>query len=141
MRGQGVGLDQEEKEEDLEVGVRVLKKRRRRQRRGWVFEENVDDDIEEGPGLLETPFFLSKIFLKLSQFMSKPCKSHLVVVHVLLRYLKSSPGQDIFLTIVTDFQILAFPDSDWGACLDTCRSIIGFCIFLGNSLVSWKPKK
>lgn len=38
-------------------------------------------------------------------------------------------------------QLIAYCDSDWAAYPMTRRSITGFCIKLGNSLVSWKLKK
>ncbi|GMI70517.1 hypothetical protein HRI_000720900 [Hibiscus trionum] len=38
-------------------------------------------------------------------------------------------------------QLSGFVDSNYGACPDTRRSVTGFCVFLGNNLVSWKAKK
>ncbi|KAK1425214.1 hypothetical protein QVD17_20561 [Tagetes erecta] len=34
-----------------------------------------------------------------------------------------------------------YSDSDWGKCLATRRSVSGYCVYLGNTLVSWKSKK
>lgn len=56
---------------------------------------------------------------KLSQFIDKPCKSHLTAAHHLLRYLMSSPGQGIILKPTTNFKLSAFADSNWVSCLDT----------------------
>ena len=78
---------------------------------------------------------------KLSQFVSKPYTEHMADVNLLLRYLKHTPGQGILFKSTSDCNVHAYVDADWGSYMDTHRSTTGFCIFLGNSLVSWKAKR
>ncbi|KAJ0591220.1 putative RNA-directed DNA polymerase [Helianthus annuus] len=77
----------------------------------------------------------------LSQYMHKPGQAHLDIALRLLRYLKQSPGMGIVFRKTGNFDISAYVDSDWAKCLLTRKSITGYGIFLGNSLVSWKSKK
>ncbi|XP_047255214.1 uncharacterized mitochondrial protein AtMg00810-like [Capsicum annuum] len=72
---------------------------------------------------------------QVSQFMQALRHLYLVVVRRIIRYLRgtSNSGSPIRLN--------AFSDSDWAGCSDTRRSVIGWCMFLGESLISWKSKK
>ncbi|KAJ0469227.1 putative RNA-directed DNA polymerase [Helianthus annuus] len=77
----------------------------------------------------------------LSQFVSDPRKEHMEAVTRILRYLKATPGQGIYIPKHDGFQLVAYCDADWLGCLTTRRSRTGYILILGGSPVSWKTKK
>ncbi|KAJ0558902.1 putative RNA-directed DNA polymerase [Helianthus annuus] len=77
----------------------------------------------------------------LSQFMHAPNSGHLDIALRLLKYLKLSPGKGVMFKRANVFCVKGYVDSDWAKCLATRKSVTGYCIFLGNCVVSWKSKK
>ncbi|GJT32189.1 kinase RLK-Pelle-LRR-XI-1 family protein [Tanacetum coccineum] len=57
------------------------------------------------------------------------------------RFLKGSPGQGILLKSMCDLQLRGWCDADWAGCPLTRRSLTGWVVYLGDSLISWKTKK
>lgn len=78
---------------------------------------------------------------QLSQFTNTPTTLHHDSAIRILRYIKSSPALGLFFPSNSHLQLKGFCDSDWATCPDSRKSISGFCIFLGESLISWKSKK
>nr|XP_043639314.1 uncharacterized mitochondrial protein AtMg00810-like [Erigeron canadensis] len=77
----------------------------------------------------------------LSQFMHKPLKSHIKIALRVLRYLKGLPGLGVHIVKNPKLSLETFVDANLAKCVVTRKSVIGFCLFLNGSLVSWKSKK
>lgn len=77
----------------------------------------------------------------LSQYMHAPLESYLDAALRVLRFLKGSPGNGVQINKNGSLKLRAYADSDWARCPVTRKSVSGYCVFLGDSLVTWKSKK
>lgn len=120
-------------------------------------EINVKYGCEDGAALLDPTMYrkivgslvylivirpnISYVVQLKSQFVSDPRQLHLSVVHRVIRYLQSTPTMGLSYLTDSPLQLQAFSDANYAGCKDTRRLTIGYCIFLGTSLLSWKSKK
>ena len=77
----------------------------------------------------------------LSQFVSAPTSVHYAHLLRVLRYLRATPGRGLFFSSRSSLQLSAFSDATWASDPSDRRSVTGFCLFLGSSLLTWKSKK
>lgn len=73
--------------------------------------------------------------------MHAPRDVHDTMLKRILRYIKGTLDLGIRLSPITNAIVTAYSDADWAGCPDTRRSTSGFCVFLGDSLVSWSSKR
>ncbi|KAK6162342.1 hypothetical protein DH2020_002183 [Rehmannia glutinosa] len=78
---------------------------------------------------------------KPSQFMQHPLDTHWKTVKRVLRYLAATPTFGLFIMKTPTLQITGYSDSDWATNIDDRKFITGFCVYLGDNLVSWCSKK
>jgi len=91
--------------------------------------------------LVNTRPDISFVVQFLSQFVQAPAKSHHQAIQRILRYLKNSKAQGIFYYKNSIIHLKAFSDSDWASYSITGGSNTGYCIYLKDSLISWRTKK
>ncbi|XP_023640612.1 uncharacterized protein LOC111831153 isoform X3 [Capsella rubella] len=83
-------------------------------------------------------------------YMHDPRIPHMNALKRIIRYLQGTKAHGLqlyrgsinTLTAYSDVNNLtAYSDADWGGCPDTRRSTSGYCVFLGQNLVSWSAKR
>nr|CAE05417.1 OSJNBa0035I04.5 [Oryza sativa Japonica Group]CAE05956.3 OSJNBb0088C09.15 [Oryza sativa Japonica Group] len=75
------------------------------------------------------------------RFMHDPHEPHLALVKRIMRYIKGSLSAGLHIGTGPVGSLTAYSDADWAGCPDSRRSTSGYCIFLGDNLVSWSSKR
>ena len=65
----------------------------------------------------------------------------MAAVRRIIRYVQGTSTRGLFFPAGNSTRLAAYSDADWAGCADTRRSITGWCVFLGDALISWKSKK
>ena len=59
----------------------------------------------------------------------------------ILRYIKGILGQGVLYENRGHTHIVGYCDANWAGSPTDRRSTLGYCVFIGNNLISWKSKK
>ena len=78
---------------------------------------------------------------KVCQFMQNPLEPHWKAVKRILRYLSGTSSFGLHFRPTSTLSLTGFSDSDWGSDMDDRKSTSGYCIYLGDNLISWSSKK
>ncbi|KAL1205729.1 Retrovirus-related Pol polyprotein from transposon RE2 [Cardamine amara subsp. amara] len=78
---------------------------------------------------------------QVSQHMKEPSVHHWNMVERILRYIKGSPGQGVWMGKNDSTEIVGYCDADYAGDTMDRRSTTGYCTFIGGNLVTWKSKK
>ena len=65
----------------------------------------------------------------------------MTLVKRILRYVKGTLTSGLHIGAGPIDTLTAYTDADWAGCPDSRRSTSGYCVFLGDTLVSWSSKR
>ncbi|KAJ0433139.1 putative RNA-directed DNA polymerase [Helianthus annuus] len=71
-------------------------------------------------------------------FVTAPTSVHWGAVLRILRYLRGTQFQSLLFPSTSSLELRAYSDADWDSDPNDCKSTTGFCVFLVDSLISWK---
>jgi hypothetical protein len=72
--------------------------------------------------------------------MHDPRLPHYNHVKCILLYLKGTLDHGLHINSTSPTYLTSYSDADWVGCPDTRPSTYGYCVFLGNNLISWSSK-
>ncbi|GJS65709.1 ribonuclease H-like domain-containing protein [Tanacetum coccineum] len=74
-------------------------------------------------------------------YMHDPRAPHFTALKRILRYVRGTLTFGLQIHASTTAQLTAYTDADWAGCPVTRRSSSGYCVFLGDNLLSWCGKR
>ncbi|CAJ2635631.1 unnamed protein product [Trifolium pratense] len=84
---------------------------------------------------------ISYIVQQVCLFMHDPKTQHMSALKRIIRYIHGTLDFGLHLYPSSVSKLVSYTDADWTGCLDTRRSTSGYCVYLGDNLISWSAKR
>lgn len=73
--------------------------------------------------------------------MHAPRTEHMLALKCILHHVQGTLHFGLHLSPSYITKLISYTNADWGGCPDTRRSTSGYCVFLGDNLISWSSKR
>ncbi|XP_071692048.1 uncharacterized mitochondrial protein AtMg00810-like [Rutidosis leptorrhynchoides] len=107
----------------------------------WNLVESGAKLTAHGPPVKDPTLYRSLAVQQICLFMHDPREQHLYILKRIIRYVQGTPDFGLQLYASSPTSLVAYSDADWAGCPTTRRSTSGYCVFLGNNLLSWSSKR
>nr|GEV25973.1 ribonuclease H-like domain-containing protein [Tanacetum cinerariifolium] len=84
---------------------------------------------------------LSYAVQQICLYMHDPREPHLVALKRILRYVQGTLDLGLHLYASSTTFLVGYTNADWAGFPSTRRSTSGYCVFLGDNLLSWSAKR
>ncbi|GJT61471.1 ribonuclease H-like domain-containing protein [Tanacetum coccineum] len=84
---------------------------------------------------------LSYAVQQICLYMHDSREPHLAALKRILRYIQGTLDLGLHLYVSSTTSLVGYTDADWAGCPSTRRSTSGYCVFLGDNLLSWSAKR
>ncbi|CAJ2672156.1 unnamed protein product [Trifolium pratense] len=84
---------------------------------------------------------ISYVVQQVCLFMHDPKTHHMSALKRIIRYVHGTIDFGLHLYPSSIDKLISYTDTDWAGCPDTRRSTSGYCVYLGDNLISWSVKR
>ncbi|GKC33315.1 ribonuclease H-like domain-containing protein [Tanacetum coccineum] len=84
---------------------------------------------------------LSYVVQQVCLYMPDPREHHFAALKRILRYVRGTVEFGLQLYASVSTSLVRYTDADWAGFPSTRRSTSGYCVFLGDNLLSWSAKR
>ncbi|GKC79524.1 ribonuclease H-like domain-containing protein [Tanacetum coccineum] len=84
---------------------------------------------------------ISYVMQQICLYIDNPRESHLAALKRVLHYVRGALDHGLKLHVSSTSQLKAYTHADCAGCPVTRRSTSGYCVFLGDNILSWAAKR